>query len=54
MISWGTLAVLSEISDKFDGGVYDPKDFLAYATGLGLGYIIDKKLESKIPPRNST
>ncbi|HIH14865.1 MAG: hypothetical protein QT08_C0012G0019 [archaeon GW2011_AR17] len=39
----GILATLSEIVDSYDEhGVYDPKDFLAYATGLGLAYLLEK------------
>ncbi|MDP3729056.1 MAG: hypothetical protein Q8R18_06430 [bacterium] len=42
-----TLSILSEISDTFDGGVYDPRDFLAYGLGLGIGYLIDSRISKK-------
>ncbi len=44
LITWGTLSTLSEISDLFDGGVYDYKDFLAYGLALTGAYFIDKRV----------
>lgn len=43
---------VSEILDYFHlKGTYDPKDFLAYAVGLGSAYTLDRILQSKSSPQ---
>ena len=48
LLTWGTLATLSELAEIGPGtGVFDPKDFLAYAAGFSLALGIEKIFEPK-------
>ncbi|MBS3162639.1 hypothetical protein J4467_01835 [Candidatus Woesearchaeota archaeon] len=48
LFTWGTIVTLSELTDLGPGaGVFDPKDFLAYAAGFSLALGIEKIFEPK-------